>query len=206
MLVSKKRKFIFVHIYKNAGTSITKALMPFAASKWQLKAHRGLKRFNVTCFNPQPYPPHTNASQLIAKIGKKTFDSFFSFAIVRNPWDWQVSLYKFMLKDTDHFQHNLIKNFKDFDEYIKWRCAEEVKLQKDFIYSKDGELLVNFVGKFERIDADFQIICSRIGISTSLPRLNVSNTKPYQQFYNKKTKDLVGQTFATDINLFGYEF
>jgi len=38
-----------------------------------------------------PYHPHITASELISKIGKEDFDSYFSFAIVRNPWAWQVS-------------------------------------------------------------------------------------------------------------------
>ena len=112
-----------------------------------------------------------------------------------------------MLKNTNHHQHDLVKSFGNFDEYIKWRCAKEVKFQKDFIYSEDGELLVDFVGKFERVDTDFVEICSRIGISAPLlPKRNISNTEPYQQFYNEETRELVRQTFDTDITLFGYDF
>ncbi|MCF7908404.1 MAG: sulfotransferase family protein [Candidatus Omnitrophica bacterium] len=207
MLISKNRRFIFIHIYKNAGTSITKALMPFTMNKLQRsRLGQQLKRLHIPYFEPRSYPTHINASELITEIGKNVFNSFFSFAIVRNPWDWQVSLYHYTLKDTSHFQHQLFKNFRNFDEYIRWRCAEEVRFQKDFIYSKDGTLLVNFVGRFEKIDTDFKTICSHIGVSASLPKLNVSNTKPYQQFYNEETKNLVRQTFAADIALFGYDF
>lgn len=151
-----------------------------------------MKKFNVKPqFDPQPFPAHIKASELINAIGKEAFESFFSFAIVRNPWDWQVSLYEYTLKNTTHYQHDLVNGFGNFDEYISWRCVEEVRFQKDFIYSDDGELLVDFVGRFERIDADFETICFHIGISTFLPKLNVSNRKPYQQYYNEKTKDLV---------------
>ncbi len=125
---------------------------------------------------------------------------------MRNPWDWQVSLYNFALKDTNHHQHDLIQKLGSFDEYIKWRCENEVRFQKDFIYSSEGELLVDFVGRFESIGDDFKKICSRIGISASLPKLNVSNSKAYQQFYTDETRELVRRTFDSDIVLFEYDF
>lgn len=206
VLISRKRKFVFIHIYKNAGSSITKALIPFAANKWQYRIGRVLRKIVITQFDPQPFHPHITAPELIKLMTKSTFESFFSFAIVRNPWDWQVSLYSYMLHTPGHPQHKLIKGFGGFDEYINWRCREEVKLQRDMIYSKDGELLVNFVGRFETLDTDFKIICSRIGVSASLPRLNVSKTKPYQQYYSEETKELIRRTFDADISLFGYDF
>lgn len=208
MLLSKKFRFIFIHIYKNAGTSITNALIPFAtAGRWETWSNSVLKRLKFSPrFDPQPFPFHIKASEIIAKIGGENFKSFFSFAFVRNPWDWQVSLYNYMLKETTHYQHHLVRGLGSFDRYIRWRCTEEVRLQRDFIYSADGELLIDYVGRFENLDADFQTICDRIGISTTLSRLNVSNSRPYQQFYNNETKELVRRTFEADITLFEYDF
>lgn len=212
MLISKKRKFIFIHIYKTAGLSVTDALMPFAVravpeNKWQRLAHRVSRKIqSIISFDPESFPRHTKASELIEAIGRKTFDSYFSFAFVRNPWDWQVSLYHYMRKSTYHHQHEFSKSFAGFDDYIRWRCENEVRFQKDFIYSAEGELLVDFVGKLENIENDFNTICSRIGVTATLPKLNVSNTVPYQQFYNEETQELVRRAFEPDIKLFGYEF
>jgi hypothetical protein len=99
-----------------------------------------------------------------------------------------------------------VKELGSFDQYIRWRCARKVRFQKDFICSKDGKLLVDYVGKFERIDDDFKKICSRIGVSASLPKLNVSNLKPYREFYNNEAKDLVWKTYSPDITFFQYDF
>jgi hypothetical protein len=207
MVLSKERGFLFVHIYKNAGTSITAALLPLAASRWQLLAADALRKLRIpVTFGPQPLPQHSSAPEIIAAIGRPAFDALFSFAIVRNPWDWQVSLFHYMRAETKHHQHGLAKSFSGFDDYIRWRCREEPKLQKDFIYSTDGELLVDFVGRFENLDADFAAICSRIGVSASLPKLNISNTTPYREFYGDETRELVRRTFAPDIALFGYDF
>lgn len=208
MLISKKRNFIFIHIYKTAGTSITSALMPFTQGTGRRIVNRVLKKINFPSlfFDPQPYEGHIKAFEIIEAMGSDAFNSFFSFAFVRNPWDWNVSLYNFILKEKNHPQHDFVKKFGDFGEYIEWRCENWVTCQKEFICSKHNELLVDFVGKYENINADFKKICSHIGISASLPILNVSKTQPYQQYYTKKTSELVRQTFESDIELFEYDF
>ena len=209
MLISRKHNFIFVHVYKNAGTSIKKALNPFAVTKLRRESVRALKQFHLPYpyqWDPAPFHEHVRAADLSGKLGKNVFDSFFSFAIVRNPWDWQVSLYSSGLKYANQFQPDIIKDFHNFDEYIRWRCDQEVRYQKDFVLSEDDEQLVDFVGRYENLDQDFEEICSRIGVCARLPKLNVSNTNDYRKFYNDKTIDLVRIAFAPDIRAFGYDF
>ena len=207
MLMSRKHNFIFIHIYKNAGTSITSALKPYAGNIFHRNLGRFLHKLDIpTDLDIHPFYDHVKAHEIIEKIGEEEFKSYFTFAIVRNPWDWQVSLYKYMLKEKTHYQHNLIRSLGSFDEYIKWRCGNEVEFQKDFIYSNNNKILVDFVGRMENLDHDFKTICSRIGITASLPKLNVSNTKPYQQYYTDETIDLVGITYKPDIDCFNYEF
>ncbi|MDB9526418.1 sulfotransferase family 2 domain-containing protein [Oscillatoria sp. CS-180] len=216
MLISEKYKFIFIHIHKNAGISIKHALRPFAVEKWQpfaigqwqWRVHKRLKKkgFPSPFFEPHPFHGHIKASEMIDALGFDAFNSFFSFAVVRNPWDWQVSLYKYMLKRETHYQHEFIKSLGSFENYIKWRCENEVRYQKDFIYSEDNRLLVDFVGRYENLNADFNQICSRIGVSTSLPKLNVSDGRPYRHYYTEETKELVGKVFEPDVKILDYTF
>jgi hypothetical protein len=206
MLISQSRRFLFIHIYKTAGTSISHALSPYALVKLEKLANRistslGQKKL----FNSSPYPIHITASQLIDKLGLVDFDSYFSFAIVRNPWDWQVSLYNYMLKNTAHHQHALVSSLGGFTAYIHWRSENGFALQRDFIYN-NNELLVDYVGRFESLNNDFQEITSRIGVQASLPKLNVSNSTPYHQFYTEETRDLVAKMFEPDIIQFGYKY
>lgn len=168
--------------------------------------HRALKRFGVVVFDSQPYRKHAFASEIVSKMGYENYHSYFSFAFVRNPWDWQVSLYKFVLRDPNNHHHEIVKGFTDFSEYIEWRCAEEVRYQKDFIYSDSGDKLVDYIGRFEALENDFNHLCDQIGISASLPHLNISERKPYKEYYTPKTAKLVGDTYKPDIELFGYKF
>jgi hypothetical protein len=206
MLISKNKHFIFIHIYKNAGTSISNALLPFTTTPLHRNFNKILKKVGVSIFDPQPYHAHIHAAELMRLIGRENFRSYFSFAFVRNPWDWQVSLYTYALKTPAHHQHEFTKKLGSFTAYLDWRCTEDIHFQKDFIYSPDGELLVNFVGRYEHLEADFREICIRIGISASLPHVNVSKEKPYQAYYTPGTIELVRKAFASDIETFGYDF
>ena len=139
-------------------------------------------------------------------MGMEAFKSYFSFSFVRNPWDWQTSLYEYALTCNSHHQHNFVKNLAGFDDYIRWRCTQEVRYQRDFIYSQDGAQLVDYVGRFERLEEDFGLVCSRFGVTASLPRLRISKKKPYQCYYNAETRALVSRVFEPDIRLFNYTF
>ena len=143
MLISRRKKFIFIHIYKTAGASIRDALISHAAPRWQRLITRILKSLNLPAsrIDHQPLPAHVKTNEVIGYIGKENFKRYFSFAIIRNPWDWQVSQYKHMLKTPSHHQHNIIKNFKDFDEYIHWRCQEMYNFKRTIIITQMGSFL-----------------------------------------------------------------
>lgn len=209
MLISERHRFLFVHVYKNAGTSVTHALRPFCTNLWLYRADNLLRRCGASLpyyTNPSRHEKHITAPDLVTKIGLEVFKSYFSFAFIRNPWDWQVSLYNYMLNSPDHRQHGFVVNLGGFGAYLKWRCNEEIRYQKDFIYAKDGTKLVDFVGRFEQVEEDFAKICSRIGISARLPKLNVSKAKPYQEYYDHELIELVRRAFEPDISLFNYDF
>ena len=80
MLISKQKKFVFVHVQKTGGTSLRQVLKSHApdARKWHGK--------------------HGHASDAIAEIGRAEWERYFSFAFVRNPWDRLVSWYA-MIQD-----------------------------------------------------------------------------------------------------------
>jgi hypothetical protein len=94
-----------------------------------------------------------------------------------------------------------------FDEYIEWRINEDLELQHDFLYDDSGKLLVDYVGKFENIQNDFDNICTRIPINkSSLPVVNASRHTHYKEYYNKHTKNLILTAFKKDIETFKYDF
>jgi hypothetical protein len=95
---------------------------------------------------------------------------------------------------------------KGFDEYIVWRVNEEKVLQKDFVTDSEGEMIVDFVGRYENLSKDFLKVCKILNINASLPHINKSSHMNYRSYYSAKTRSLVEENFSEDIELFGYTF
>lgn len=210
MIISHSKKFIFIHIYKVAGTSIRKVLQPHSDNPrdnmpllLKLKFELG-GRFN---FLSKWSMDHLKATEIKKLLPEDQWNNYFKFSFVRNPWDWQVSLYHFMLQDENHHQHKLINKMKNFEEYIDWRVHHSVELQKSFLYDSKGNLMVDYVGKFENLQQDFNEVLKKIGMKeVQLPVLNTSVHRYYKEYYNDKTRKMVEEAFKEDIELFKYEF
>jgi hypothetical protein len=211
MLISRKppRRFIFVHVYKTGGTSIRRALVPYIDRPWRRALNRVARALEIkalTSRSSRPYPPHITAAELVAALGKEEFESYYSFAFVRNPWDWNVSLYTYSASNPRHPDYERVKAFRSFEEFLRWRCIDGVALQRDFVLSRENEPLVDFIGRYERLEEDFRHVCAAIGIPARLPHVNASKARPYQEYYTPRTIELVRETFAEDIRIFNYAF
>ena len=210
MLISYSHRFIFVHIYKVAGTSIRATLKPYSYDPDVFLPVRLLRMLGVHNLarhhRLHRLRGHATAREIKEALSPKIFDRFYKFAFVRNPWDWQVSLYHFALKDPSHRQHELFKTFESYEKYIEWRVAEDLHLQKDFVTDENGELMVDFIGRYETLDRDFKEVCERVGVEYQLPHLNKTPRKNYDHYYTPRAAALVAEAFKEDIELFGYDF
>lgn len=210
MILSHEKKFIFIHIYKVAGTSVRQVLEKYnnlspADFPWQANVKFWLgDRVNLLS---QYSKNHIKAYQLKNILPGKVFNDYFKFSFVRNPWDWQVSLYHFMIQNTKHPQHHIITKMKNFDEYIDWVVEKEHSLQKDFVYDQSGNIIVDYIGKFENLQEDFKEICLRLEIEpVDLPMTNKSKHAHYREYYSKESRDKIYTTFKEDIDYFHYDF
>jgi len=183
---------IFIHVPKAAGTSVTQALFnrPARHVPWQ------------DYFEANP----------------RKFNRYFKFAFVRNPWDRLVSTYFFLkagglnAMDRDWAAANL-GPYPDFDAFVRgWLTRENAatwvhfKPQRSWICDDEGVCRMDFVGRFETLDRDFQVVARRLGCARPLEKGNRSEHRPYHDYYTPETRDRVADVYAADIDLFGYRF
>jgi len=183
----KKRNFIFIHINTTAGMSIAKVL--------------GLNE-----------KQHFTAIEFRQKIDAEKWEKVFKFSIVRNPWDKVVSQYFHRLKTN---QIGLGDYRIDFKKWVKLTYGEQnpkyyddpkyFMPQLDWLTDDKGDIMVDFIGKFENLENDFQHICDRISVTVDLPFVNKSEHKHYQSYFDDETREIVRRWFEKDIEVLKYE-
>lgn len=217
MLISHSHRFIFFHVAKTAGLSVRDVLQPYAEEPTKFKIKRPPR---LKGEQPNPFYTvwealliHAKASDAQKELPAPIFDNYYKFAFVRNPWDWQVSMYHFILHEPTHVKHALVKSFGSFERYLDWVidtpnpfAKGATKLQKEVISDGAGNLLVDFVGRYETLPQDFAYICQQLNIRAALPHVNRSAHHDYRTYYNACTQQQVAEYFAADIELFGYTF
>jgi tetratricopeptide (TPR) repeat protein len=197
---SHEHRCLFIHVPKNGGTSIKKALdMPGAAHRtWESYATR--------------YP--------------RVWQQYASFAVVRNPWDRAVSAYHHArMKESHwhnerlgmHLDYRLLHN-RSFEECVTILCKERPRLQHDSwldqahfvadVKSPDRKIMVGTLLRFETLADDFARFCREKGIRCEpLPTVNTSQrSRDYREYYNDRTRQMVAEVYRADIEAFGYSF
>src|SRR4051794_5934186 len=109
MLLSRQRKFLFVHIQKTAGSSLREALQA---------ALPDLETFLGT---------HDHAAWARPHLGED-WDGYFKAAFVRNPWDRLVSWYT-MIREQNDYTNRLWQYVREragtFEEFLD-RCTDVI--------------------------------------------------------------------------------
>ena len=153
---------------------------------------------------------HLLAKQIRTEVGSVTFDSYFRFSIVRNPWDRVISQFTFMARRPDlcafiGMQPNA--PLKQYLQLIGKRRHVQWDHQVRFLYDDDGNCLVNLVGRFEAFESSIQSIMSRLGMKAGPVRHdNPGMRGPYQSYYDAEAREMVSTLYAEDIQTFGYTF
>jgi hypothetical protein len=194
---------IFVHIPKCAGISIESFFRKSGSLYMEWDEVNKI------------WMQHATASQ-IKDLYCQKYEDYFSFTFVRNPWCRTLSDYFWMKRNLnleDSFKNYLLLkgNFDTqrlrYPHLNKKGRGDHVIPQCDFILNSNGEQMVDFIGKLENLEEDFNTICDKIGIPRKqLPHKNKTKHKHYTEYYDDETKQIVAEKYAKDIKYFGYKF
>lgn len=163
------------------------------------RVRRALKRLLAR----QRYYNHMSAQEIRSRVGRKVWDSYFTFCFERNPFDKVVSDYFWVVGAKEHWKG------LSFEEYLR-RGRFPVDWDK---YTIGGSVAVDFVGRFESLAEDLARVCAHVGIEDFdgwLPRLKGGwrdpASKPYRNFVPPAGRAVVERAFRAEIDHFGYEF
>ena len=204
--VNVDRKAIFVHVPKNAGTSITKALRQTGGYKsppYESVDHD----FEMRWMDGE-------SRRVMRAIGEDLWNECFTFAFVRNPWDRLVSGWQFTRQRGKHEQSfaEFVKDLPSLDTSQESDALERAisthwhaMPQSDHLVV-DGVVTVDFVGHVETLDEDWRAISARIGSGGAIPRANTSDRGEYRSYFTDDLRAIVDERLHVDATTFGYTF
>lgn len=207
MIVSHRHRFIFVPIPKTGTHSVRQAL----------REHLGPEDIEqVGLFVNKRFPfadlaairhGHFSVAQVRPYLGEETVNAYFKFGFVRNPFDRFVSYCAFMTRQYGAFEQDPQGTMRKILFELRPTDHVHFQTQASLLARDDGQLDVDYVGRVEQMQADYDAVCARIGIpSRALDKVNSSKRGDYRQYYDQALIDGVAELYRRDLDLFGYSF
>jgi hypothetical protein len=215
VIVSHEHGFVFMKTRKTAGTSVEIALSrvcgdddvitPVTDEDEALRragGGRGPQNFEAPPNLDRRAFNHMPVSMVRKMLGRKRFESYFSFAIERNPWDAVVSLYHWRFRDADP---------GDFAAYVASEAVETFATKNQRIYRLKGEVAVDRVLRYESLADELAAVWKELDLPgrPDLPHAK-AGTRPrgpsYRSYYDDLSRQRVADLFAAPIADLGYEF
>lgn len=204
------KKFLYISVSKVGNTSIKASIYAMPEMDDYRNVHKAVHQQEC----------RAHVDQL------PNFKDYYKFTFVRNPFDRLVSCYENKLHTDresvgvtikeliyDRYLMGYLGKDKGFHDWAKRVCrvpdkyADRHFISQSFgMLDEDGELVLDFVGKFERFSSDFEIIREKFDLAP-LPHYNRTSKKKknWMEYYDLETAQKVYERYKTDIQLFGYQ-
>ena len=229
--VKNENPFIFVHLPRTAGRSVTQALESVVDKQYILKFAQ-LHPINIRYKNddgsyeyekrtvrqlgldpPSISNPRTKEDETYAYLHSSLEDfsaalnsdleEYYKFTVVRNPWDMTLSYY--------YYSEYIHKLRKEFDEkYFIDKCIPFVAAYNQVkMVSLDGEIKLNKFLKFENLTNDFNEVLTDLNLPQApLPHIceHPESISKYHEYYNDESRKKVEELFEEYIEAFNYKF
>lgn len=180
-VVNRKNKHIFVHVPKTAGTSMERT--PFVGGNG-----------------------HESARSIRDRLGEEEFRSFFSWGFVRNPFDRLVSVFHAIHQHPDQcgVRDEVTVDFTKFIQNVPKLSFTHVRSMSYYLCDPEGKVLVDFVGRYETLQQDWDFVCTRLRQAAVLGHKNKTEHDNFWSYYDEEALQIVSEHYRSDFENFGY--
>jgi len=124
----------------------------------------------------------------------------FRYGFTRNPWDRVVSLYELLHPATDPKR----QAFKDWVlEGMRGPGYDGVPIVAPTLRWLRG---CQFIGRFEHRERDLTLLAQMLGRAVPTKHVGATDRRPYPEYYDEETREIVGVLYKEDIDHFGYTY
>lgn len=183
MIINHGYRFIFIHVPKSAGTSVTQALS--ALNSWRDQEIGGSSLGEAV----QPFmrdrfglSKHSRAAEVCTIVGHELWARYFSFAFVREPVARVHSIWSFLNKWTGYARAAEVSAMRSLDEFVQsplFADGGPDRICRPQAHWIDAPL--GMVGRVETLQDDMQRILKTVEVPARLwpemPHTNVSGAR-----------------------------
>ena len=215
MIISRGRRYIFVHIPKTGGTSLALALEARAMKDDILigdtpKAVKRRDRMTALQGSGRIWK-HSRLSDIHGLVSDTETQDFFVLTLVRNPWDRMVSYYHWLREQT--FEHAAVTLAKSegFSEFLNDADMQRSVRQAhyaSYVTDKNGLERCNLFARIEHLQCDLAPFEQHLGFALGpVERMNTSPRNPdHRCYFSDPDAALVARICQKDVARFGYAF
>lgn len=213
MILSHGRKYIFIHVPKTGGTSMALALESRAMKDDIMlgdtpKARRRRNRVRDVTTAGRLWK-HSTLADIDGLVTPEQISSYFTFTMVRNPWDRIVSYYHWLR--TQSFDHPAVRlaqshDFSTFLNHPHTRLSLSAAPYAFYMTDLRGRERCAAYIRLEHLQEDAQPLWEHLGFRLELDHVNRSDRGDYRQYYSDQDAATLADICAQDIARFGYCF
>lgn len=171
---------------------------------WQQQALRGATRLPVAALARIGHG-HISLRQAQACLPEAISRGYFKFALARNPYDRLVSACCFLNRRNPSFAGSEASFMKQALQSAVFRRRALIRPQMDLLTDEAGAPGMDFIGRYEELQASFDEACQRIGLPpTPLARVNASHHAHYSGYYDAELLDMATAFYRRDFQGLGY--
>lgn len=188
--INHDNKIIFVHTPKTGGTSITDCMVGLE------KSQQAAQIFGIDTPNVE-YVEGGHATTTELRNKYPCYDSYFSFAVMREPFSWLSSLFRYRYH-RDILSDAVPTPYCNFELFIDEFYNIGEKLQS-YWFTVKGKIDVKKVIEFEKLDTE---INKYFNIKRPLKRINVGENKDIQPYLSKEIIEKARKLLEKDLRLY----
>jgi hypothetical protein len=200
MIICDKEKFIFIHIPKNSGSSMTESLQKtYEDTKLLMFCEREGINIGIDKM-------HLYYEVIDQFIPKNILDKYVKFCIVRNPYDKLYSAWNFIKERhgynevNDFVKYKLDENFIYGKEIIPGDARVHYRPQFTFVYDENNNKFSDFIIRYENLNEDISKLNKKYNLNISLYD-NGNTQKNYINFFNVESIKKINNLYKKDFIL-----